>query len=103
MNDETALYLRSLKDDNGNFLWRSSADTLMGKLVVISNAMPSIDDNTKPVAFDDFSYYWIVNRKLITVRTLKEKFILHDQIGYLGHSELQITQEVLQEQENHQE
>lgn len=84
MNDETALYLRNLKDDNGNFLWRGSADTLMGKPVVISNEMPSIDDNTKPIAFGDFSYYWIVNRKLITVRTLKEKFTLHDQIGYLA-------------------
>lgn len=84
MNDETALYLRNLKDDDGNFLWRGSADTLMGKPVVISNEMPSIDDNTKPVAFGDFSYYWIVNRKLITVRTLKEKFTLHDQIGYLA-------------------
>ena len=84
MNDETALYLRNLKDDDGNFLWRGSADTLMGKPVVISNEMPSIDDNTKPVAFGDFSYYWIVNRILITVRTLKEKFTLHDQIGYLA-------------------
>lgn len=84
MNDETALYLRNLKDDDGNFLWLGSADTLMGKPVVISNEMPSIDDNAKPVAFSDFSYYWIVNRKLITVRTLKEKFTLHDQIGYLA-------------------
>lgn len=39
MNDETALYLRNLKDDDGNFLWRGSADTLMGKSVVISNEM----------------------------------------------------------------
>jgi len=46
--------------------------------------MPSIDDNAKPVAFGDFSYYWIVNRKLITVWTLKEKFTLHNQISYLA-------------------
>lgn len=84
MNDETALYLRNLKDNDGNFLWRGSADTLMGKPVIISNEMPSISEGAKPVAFGDFSYYWVVNRRLISVRTLKEKFVLHDQIGYLA-------------------
>jgi HK97 family phage major capsid protein len=28
MNDETALTLRTLKDDNGNYLWRDSDDTI---------------------------------------------------------------------------
>lgn len=84
MNDETAFYLRSLKDNDGNFLWRGSADTLMGKPVIISNEMPSIGEGAKPVAFGDFSYYWVINRKLISVRTLKEKFALHNQIGYLA-------------------
>lgn len=84
MNDETALYLRNLKDNDGNFLWRDSADMLMGKPVIISNEMPSISTGAKVVAFGDFSYYWVVNRKLISVRTLKENFALHDQIGYLA-------------------
>ncbi|MEG0998895.1 MAG: phage major capsid protein [Clostridiales bacterium] len=57
MNDETALYLRNLKDDAGNFLWRGKADTLMGKPVLISNEMPSIGIGAKSVAFGDFSYY----------------------------------------------
>ena len=39
---------------------------------------------TKPIAFGDFSYYWIVGRKPVTVRTLLEKFVLYDQIGYLA-------------------
>ena len=34
--------------------------------------------------FGDFSYYWIVGRKPVTVRTLLEKFVLYDQIGYLA-------------------
>ena len=66
MNDETVLYLRNLKDNDGNFLWRGSADTLMGKPVIISNKMPSIGVGAKPVAFGDFSYYWVVDRKLVT-------------------------------------
>ena len=28
--------------------------------------------------------YWIVGRKPVTVRTLLEKFVLYDQIGYLA-------------------
>lgn len=46
--------------------------------------MPDIETGTKPIAFGDFSYYWIVGRKPVTVRTLLEKFVLYDQIGYLA-------------------
>ena len=31
-----------------------------------------------------FLNYWIVGRKPVTVRTLLEKFVLYDQIGYLA-------------------
>lgn len=85
MNDETALTLRSLKDDAGNYLWRGSAESLMGKPVVISNAMPSIAPGKKPVAFGDFSYYWIVVRFPLTARALNELFAVYDQRGYLGY------------------
>lgn len=46
--------------------------------------MPAIDIGTKPIAFGDFSYYWVVGRKLVSVKTLLEKFVLYDQIGYLA-------------------
>ncbi|WP_147525327.1 phage major capsid protein, partial [Acetivibrio ethanolgignens] len=36
------------------------------------------------LAFGDFSYYWILNRRPLAVRALKEKFELYDQTGYLG-------------------
>ena len=41
MNDETALALRKLKDSSGNYLWRSTDDTILGKPVLISNFMHS--------------------------------------------------------------
>lgn len=85
MNDETALYLRNLKDAAGNYLWRGNADTLLGKPVVISNEMPSIGKNAKPVAFGDFSYYWIINRFPMTVKVLKEIFAMYGQNGYLAY------------------
>lgn len=84
MNDETALKLRLLKDEHGNYLWNQVNDTILGKPVIICNAMPSEESGAMPIVFGDFSYYWIVLRSPVSVRTLKEKFITLDQIGYLG-------------------
>ena len=84
MNDEKALKLRLLKDGNGNHLWNQVNDTILGKPVIICNAMPSEESGAMPIVFGDFSYYWIVLRSPVSVRTLKEKFITLDQIGYLA-------------------
>jgi HK97 family phage major capsid protein len=84
MNDKTALALRKLKDADGNYLWNSSNDTILGKPVIISEFMPDAASGTKPIAFGDFSYYWVIGRKPISVRTLIEKFTFYDQIGYLA-------------------
>ena len=83
MNDDTALHLRKLKDDDGNYLWNSDNDTILGKPVVISEYMPDIEDGEKPVAFGDFSYYWIIDRDPASVHTLKELYLNTGHIGYL--------------------
>lgn len=83
MNDETALVLRTLKDNAGNYLWRSD-DTILGKRVIMNNAMPSAAIGTKPIAFGDFNYYWVIGRRPVTVIPLYEKFTLNHQIGYLA-------------------
>lgn len=85
MNDETALTLRTLKDDAGNYLWRDSDDTILGKKVIMSEFMPSAETGSKPIAFGDFSYYWVVGRSPIEIRTLSEKFAAVDQLGYLAY------------------
>lgn len=85
MNDETALLLRTLKDANGNYLWRNSDDTILGKKVVVSEFMPNAEKGKKPIAFGDFSYYWIVPRKPLSVKPLAEIFIDYNQIGYLAY------------------
>ena len=84
MNDETALTLRTLKDSTGNCLWRDSDDTILGNRVIISEYMPNVELGSKPIAFGDFSYYWVIGRSPVSVKTLSEKFALHDQIGYLA-------------------
>lgn len=84
MNDETALTLRMLKDSGGNYLWNATDNTILGKPVVISYDMPSMAPGAKPIVFGDFSYYWIIDRSPIGVRTLKEQFATLDQVGYLA-------------------
>lgn len=84
LNDETALTLRTLKDSTGNYLWRDIDDTILGKRVIISEYMPNVESSSKPIAFGDFSYYWVIGRSPVSVKTLSEKFALHDQIGYLA-------------------
>lgn len=81
MNDETALKLKTLKDQNGQYLWNQNSDTVLGKPVLISEFMPS---GGKPVAFGDFSYYYIIDRMPLTVRTLIEHYITGSKMGYLG-------------------
>lgn len=85
MNDKTALTLRTLKDSAGNYLWRDSDDTILGKKVLMSEFMPDADADAKPISFGDFSYYWVIGRSPIGVRTLSEKFAAIDQIGYLAY------------------
>ncbi|MGN8695555.1 phage major capsid protein [Bacillota bacterium HCP3S3_F1_1] len=85
MNDKTALKLRALKDGNGNYLWRSTDDTILGKPVTISNFMPDAEADKIPVVFGDMSYYWWICRRPFSIRALYEKFVLNDQISYLGN------------------
>jgi len=85
MNDETALALRILKDADGNYLWRDSDDTILGKKVLFSEFMPNATAGKKPIAFGDFSYYWIFDKSPLSIKLLKEKFAFLDQLGYFAN------------------
>jgi len=88
MNDETALYLRTLKDNNGNYIWNHTNDTILGKPVEYSPYIPGIESGKIAIAFGDFSYYWIVERQPLAVKILKEKYILQGQIGFAAFERL---------------
>lgn len=49
--------LRTLKDDLGNYIWNHADNTILGKKVIISEFIPSVEIGSKPIAFGDFSYY----------------------------------------------
>ena len=88
MNDETAYYLRTLKDEGGNYIWNHTNDTILGKPVHICNDMPSIGAGDKPIAFGDFSYYWIIIRDDVSVKVLNELYHDDGQIGYIAREYL---------------
>jgi predicted phage gp36 major capsid-like protein len=46
--------------------------------------MPDAEADKIPVVFGDMSYYWWICRRPFSIRALYEKFVLNDQIGYLG-------------------
>lgn len=84
MNDDTALALRTMKDSSGAYIWNSDKDTILEKPVVIAEGMPNVAEGNLPVLFGDFSYYWIIRRSPVRLQSLKEKFVLYNQIGYLA-------------------
>lgn len=88
LNDETAITLRTLKDDNGNYLWNQSDNTILGKPVEYSTYMPNIEAGATPIAFGDFSYYWIIQRQPLTIKVLKELYSLNGEIGITGYERL---------------
>ena len=88
MNDETAFHLRTLKDENGNYLWNNNDNTILGKPVYFLNHMSNIESGKMPIAFGDFSYYWIVQRQPLTIKILKELFVINNEIGFTGYERL---------------
>lgn len=85
MNDETAFYLRTLKDDDGNCLWNSNNDTIFGKEVITSPYMPSIESAKQPIIFGDLSFYWVIERKPLAIQILSELYKNQGQVGFIGY------------------
>ena len=87
MHEDTAKALRTLKDENGRYLWREALggepDRLLGRPVYTSRFMPKLAAGTKPVVFGDLSKYWIADRGNRTLRRYGEVFALRDQTAFV--------------------
>ena len=46
------------------------------------------ENGNKPIFFGDLSFYWILQRDKLAVKTLSEKFALQGAIGYVGTERL---------------
>lgn len=88
MNDDTAKVIRTIKDESGSYIWNGNDNTIFGKRVHISEFMPNIASGNKPIAFGDFSYYWVMPRETIGIQPLYEKYVQYGQIGYLAYERL---------------
>ena len=89
LNDSTVNAIRLLKDKNGQYLWQpalkeGAPDTLLGRPVYTSTAIPSIGAGQKVMAFGDLSYYWIGDREGISFRRLNELYATKGQVGFLA-------------------
>lgn len=65
MNDSTLLYIRKLKDGDGNYLWQMGnvqqgiPNTINGRPYSINQAMASIGVNNRTMVFGDFRKYYV--------------------------------------------
>jgi HK97 family phage major capsid protein len=89
MNDSTALIIRLKKETTGQYIWQPGLvagrpDTLLGKPVYISDAMPTAAISAKSLLFGDFSYYTIADRSPRTFVRLNELYAANGQVGFRG-------------------
>lgn len=89
MNDVTVSALRKLKDNNGAYLWQPSVqagqpDRLLGYPLNTSPYAPVVAANALPIAFGDFSNYWIADRMGRTVQRLNELYAGNGQVGFIA-------------------
>ena len=88
-NDSVMKLLRKVKDANGQYIWQPSVkektpDTILGRPVYTSPYVPEIAADSLSLAFGDFSYYWIADRRDIRFRVLNELYAERDQIGFFA-------------------
>ena len=88
LNDTTIKAIRKLKDNNGQYLWQPAIkdgdfDTLLGRPLMTSSAMPEIAAGAKAIAFGDLSFYWIGDRQGVTFKRLNERYADMGHVGFL--------------------
>jgi HK97 family phage major capsid protein len=81
--------LRKVKDSTGQYIWQpavkdSAPDTILGRPVYTSPFVPEIATGSLSLAFGDFNFYWIADRRDIRFKVLNEKFAERDQIGFFA-------------------
>ncbi len=89
MNDSTISMLRKLKDTNGAYLWQPSLqagqpDRLLGYPLYTSPYVPTAKAESMPIAFGDFSNYWIADRMGRSVQRLNELYAGNGQVGFIA-------------------
>lgn len=84
LNDKTLASIRTLKDNNGAYIWQPSyqagePDRLLGYVMHTSAYAP-----TDAIAFGDYSYYNIGDRGTRSFAELKELFAGNGMVGFVA-------------------
>ena len=65
-------------------LTAGTPDTLLNRPIHTSAYAPTIEASAKPIAFGDFSYYWVADRQSRSFKRLNELYAVNGQVGYLA-------------------
>lgn len=90
-NDAILATIRKLKDGNGVYMWQPALtqgepDRLMGYPIETSPQYPTIGATAGtyvPMLFGDFSWYYIAQRKAMSIKVLNELYAINGQVGFL--------------------
>lgn len=82
MNSTTLDAIHEFKDGS-NYIFDQNTEikSIMGCPVVISDKMPTAAAGKTVIIAGDFSYYHIMDRDGLTVKTLYELYAANDQVG----------------------
>lgn len=89
MNSATEGILRTLKNDNGDYLWQPPVQAgapalFLGHPIANPEAMPDVVAGSIPIALGDIKAgYKLRDRKNLTVQRLTEKFADCDETGFI--------------------
>lgn len=88
-NDSTLKILRKIKDNTGQYIWQPSVkdgtpDTILGRPVYTSPYVPELAAGALPMAFGNFNYYWIADRRDVRFKVFNELYAERDQIGFFA-------------------
>lgn len=88
LNDSTVKAIRKLKDGNGNYIWQPSVregepDRILNRPYRTSIYVPELAAGRRVIAFGDYSYYWISDRRGRSFKRLNELFATTGQVGFL--------------------
>jgi len=86
MNRNTLVKLMKLKDSTGDYLvskgLSGAPSTLLGRPIVLNKNMPNIAAGATPISFGDMSYYFIKDRKAMSMKRMDELYATTGHIGF---------------------
>lgn len=93
MSAKTFTAIKTLKDGNNRYLFQDDVTQefpyrLLGKPVYISDNMPEIAADAKPILYGDYSGLAVNIRDELSIEVLKEHFATQHAVGIIGWIEL---------------